>query len=108
MSSVPVQFLIYVMDDPTCSDPPEIIPLTGCLDVPVGVPRSLNISVENMCYLEDANVTDIVVSTPITGMNAGPLTVSSNDPSVVYTIFTWTPQANQIGDHQFCTIAFTE
>ncbi|CAF0809812.1 unnamed protein product [Adineta steineri] len=68
MSSVPVQFLIYVMPTPDCSITPIIIPLNGCLEVTAGVMKSFNIFVINKCNPFLSNVSDIVVSAGITGM----------------------------------------
>jgi hypothetical protein len=108
MSSVPVQFLIYVLPQPTCSNAPIIISLTDCLEVTVGVTNTFNLSVLNLCDPNIINITDIIVSQGITGMQMNNLTSSSINASLVYGTFTWTPQTNQIGSQQLCMIAYTK
>lgn len=107
MSSVPVQFLIYVLPQPTCSNVPIILPLTECLEVTVGVMQSFNLSVINLCNPNDTDIVDIIISQGITGMQMGNLTTSPINASLVYVTFTWTPQANQIGQQQLCVTAYT-
>jgi hypothetical protein len=107
MSSVPVQFLIYVMPEPTCSDPPTIIPLSDCLEVTIGVPKSFNLSVLNLCDPNITEITAIIVSQGITGMQVGNLTQLPSNSSLSYVTLAWTPQANQNGSQQMCMIAYT-
>ncbi|CAF3486532.1 unnamed protein product [Rotaria sp. Silwood1] len=107
MSSVPVQFLIYVQPQPSCSNQPIFFPLDRCLEVQVGVSISFNLSVMNLCNSSVAKLADIIVSSEITGMTRGNLTTSSTNSSVSYVRFTWTPQINQIGYQQLCTVAYT-
>jgi hypothetical protein len=108
MSSIPVQFLIYVMAPPDCSLAPVIIPVTGCLEVTVGVSMSFNITELTLCDPNVADLADIVVSKGIAGMQENNLTHSPANASLAYVTFTWTPQANQIGSQELCTIAYTE
>jgi hypothetical protein len=108
MSSVPVQLLIYVMPEPTCSNPPIIFPLDRCLEVQVGVTISFGLYAMNMCSPSVSKLAAIVISTGINGMVNGNLTNSPTNSSLSYVNFTWTPQANQIGSQQLCTIAYTE
>ncbi|CAF4389701.1 unnamed protein product, partial [Adineta steineri] len=84
MSSVPVQFLIYVMPTPTCSIAPVILPLTGCLEVTAGVPITFNISAYHLCDPNYTEITDIVVSKQIDGMEVGDLTASPTNASEFY------------------------
>ncbi|CAF3738257.1 unnamed protein product [Adineta steineri] len=56
------------MPTPNCSITPIIIPLNGCLEVTVGVMKSVSIFVINRCNPFLSNVSDIVVSAGITGM----------------------------------------
>jgi hypothetical protein len=107
MSSVPVQFLIYVLPQPTCSNKPIIFPLDGCLEVEVGVSVSFNISAMNLCDPSVATLSTIVVSSGIDGMTNGNLITSTTNSSISYVTFTWTPLANQVGSQQLCTIAYT-
>ena len=107
MSSVPVQFLIYVLPTPTCSLLPVLLPLTSCLELQVGIPINITLYAMNLCGTS-ASITDIIVSKAITGMVAGNLINSTTNSSLVYVIFTWTPQLNQIGSQEMCTIAYNE
>ncbi|CAF0951570.1 unnamed protein product [Rotaria sordida] len=95
MSSVPIQFLIYVQSQPVCSTEPIIIPPDRCLEVQVGISISFNLSAMNLCNPSVATLTDIVVSSGITSMTHGNLTQSSTNSSIYYMTFTWTPQTNQ-------------
>jgi hypothetical protein len=108
MSSVPLQFLIYVMPEPTCSLSPIIMPLTDCLELTVGVSTTFTLFVMNLCDPNVAEIADIIVSQGITGMQMDNITSSSTNASLVYATFTWTPQVNQMGPQQLCTIAYTE
>jgi hypothetical protein len=108
MSSVPVQFLIYVMPLPTCFNPPIIIPLSGCLEVTVNVSKSFNISALNSCNSNISNITEIVVLSGIDGMEVSNLTEVVTNPSLYFVTFTWTPQQNQTGLQQLCIVALTE
>jgi hypothetical protein len=108
MSSTPVQFLIYVMPQPTCSDAPVIIPLGGCLEVTVNVSISFNISVLNLCNPNVTAIADIIVSSESVGIQGDTLTNSLMNASLSYKTFTWTPQATQLGPQQLCVIAYTE
>ncbi|CAF4485428.1 unnamed protein product, partial [Rotaria sp. Silwood2] len=86
---------------------PLIIPLDRCLEVQVGVSISFNLSAINLCTPSVATLTDIVVASGITGMTHGNLIHSSTNSSIYYITFTWTPQTNQIGSQQLCTVAYT-
>lgn len=108
MSSVPVQFLIYVMDQPMCGSAPVIVPLTGCLDALVGVPISFNISAVNLCNPNISEIVDMIVVNSISGMNMSNLTDSSTNASISYVTFTWEPQMSQIGSQQLCVMAITQ
>jgi hypothetical protein len=107
MSSVPVQFLIYVLPTPNCSIAPIILPANGCLEVQVGVAMNLSVYAMNLCNQSIANLTDIIVSSGINGMSASNLTSSATNSSLSYVTFTWTPQANQVGSQQLYVIAYT-
>jgi hypothetical protein len=108
MSSVPVQFLIHVISEPNCSAAPIIVPLTGCLEVTVGVSTSFNISVLDLCDPNIVGIADIGVTQSSSGMQLSTLQNSPTNASLFYKTLTWTPQANQIGPEQLCMIAYTE
>ncbi|CAM4890519.1 unnamed protein product [Rotaria socialis] len=60
MSSIPVQFLIYVMPALTCTSSPIILPVTGCLEFQIGVSASFNLSAINLCNSSTVGIADIV------------------------------------------------
>jgi hypothetical protein len=107
MSSVPVQFLIYVLPQPQCSQAPIIFPLSGCLEVEAGISMSFNLTAMSLCNRTISNLTDIVVSSGISGMSKSNLTNVPTNLSLSYVKFTWTPQDNQVGFQELCVIAFT-
>jgi hypothetical protein len=49
MSSVLVQFLIYVTPTPTCAILPVILPLTDCLEVEISVTTNFTLFDMNPC-----------------------------------------------------------
>ena len=108
MSSVPVQFLVYVAPEPYCGIKPIILPLQGCLEVSVGVQMSFNVTVKNQCDWNYTSIDDLVISKTVLGMQANTLTDSANDPSVAYMTITWVPQLSQLGAQKACFIAYTE
>ena len=108
MSSVPVQFLIYVMPEPSCPKPASILPLSGCLEASVGITSTFTLTVLNMCDPNVTSIGDLLVSKSIVGMQKGDLDISSVNQSLVFVNFTWTPQPDQIGPQQLCTVAYTE
>ena len=107
MSSVPVQFLIYVMPQPACPKKPVVLPLSRCLEVQAGVSVSFNLSAMNLCNTAVATLSAIVISSGIAGMANGNLTMSTTNSSIGYMVFTWTPQVSQIGSQHLCIIAYT-
>ena len=108
MSSVPVQFLIYVLDQPACGLAPIIIPLKRCLDAQVGVPINFNISAMTLCNPNVSDIDTIVVPSAPTGVNGSDTIGSTSNASVSYITITWTPLASQVGPQQLCFVAFTE
>ncbi|CAF4636985.1 unnamed protein product, partial [Rotaria magnacalcarata] len=68
---------------------------------------TFNISVMNLCNSTVANISDMVVTSAITGMTQGNLTRLSTNLSVYYVKYTWTPQTNQIGSEELCVFALT-
>ena len=107
MSSVPVQFLIYVLPQPACSKAPLILPIDGCLEVQVGVVVIFRLYTMNLCNRTVANLTDILISDGIDGMSVSNLTSVPTNVSLSYVTLTWTPRANQVGFQELCVVAFT-
>jgi hypothetical protein len=96
------------MDPPDCGLAPIMLPLSRCFDVQVGVQISFNISALTLCDPTVSGVDEIDVTTGISGMNESDTDDSPTNASVAYATFTWTPQANQVGSQQLCTIAYSE
>ena len=107
MSSITVQFLISVIDTPTCPEAPVFVPLAGCQEVQVNVQITVNIYVVNLCQSNGIGMADIVVTKSSSGMSMGTLHESSSNTSLYYQKLTWTPQSNQLGPQQLCVIAYT-
>ena len=107
LSSVPVQFLIYVMPQPACAKAPVILPISGCLEVQVGVAVTFRLYAMNFCNRTVANLTDIIISDGINGMSVNSLTSVATNLSLSYVTLTWTPQPNQLGLQELCATAFT-
>ena len=108
LSSVPVQFLIYDMPEPNCTLAPTIIPMAGCLEVTAGVLMNFSLYAFHACNPNFTEISDIVVSKRIIGIDVGNLTASPVNASVSYVTITWTPQISQLGPQQLCAIAYTE
>ena len=107
MSSVPVQFLVYILPEPTCPKQPVIIPLAGCMEVTTGVSKSFTIFVQNFCNPNTIKIVDMIVSPVIDGMQRSNLTQMPTNSSLSRITFTWTPQMSQIGPQEMCMIAYT-
>jgi hypothetical protein len=95
------------MPQPTCPNEPVIIPLSGCLQVTVNVSQSFDIYALNSCNPNISNITGIIVSLEIAGMQESNLTQVLTNTSLYYVTFTWTPQENQIGLQELCIFAYT-
>ncbi len=108
MSSVPVQFLIYVLGNPQCGLAAVIFPLSRCFDVQVGMFITFNISALTLCDPDVSNVSAIIASVSISGMNVSDTFDSLTNDSISYATFTWVPQLSQLGLQQLCIIAYTE
>ena len=108
MSSVVVQFLIYVLPAPNCSQASVIIPLTGCLEIEVNVPVTFTLFAMNYCNRTRTIITDLIPTVGINGMNVSGLSNSSTNTSLVFITLTWIPQSNQIKLQEFCAVAYTK
>ena len=108
MSSVPVQFLIYVTSAPACAQASVFLPLTGCLEVTVGISLSINLSVLNLCNPTVSSIADVIVTSLGDGMTIGSLQQSTTNTSLYYKTLTWIPQTNQVGLQQLCMTAYTK
>ena len=108
MSSVPIQFLIYVLPQPVCSRAPLLLPIDSHQEVQVGTTVTFELYAMNLCDRTIANLTDIIIAHGIIGMTASNLTSVSTNLSLFYVTLTWTPQPSQIGLQKMCAIAFTK
>ncbi|CAF3373663.1 unnamed protein product [Rotaria socialis] len=105
MSSVPVQFLIYVQPTPVCSIAPVMIPLTDCLEVQTNVSTNFTLYIMNLCN-SSATITEVIQSQTITGMTATSVKNSTTNISLAYITLSWTPQTSQIGTQKLCVYAY--
>lgn len=108
MSSVAVQFLIYVLPASNCSQSPVFIPLRDCLEVEVNVTTTFTLYAMNYCNQTTIIITDIISTVNIDGMSVSSLFNSTTNTSLVYVTLTWKPRANQIGSQYFCAVAYTK
>ena len=102
MSSVPVQFLIYVYKPKNCSVPDLFSPST-CVGVRVGVPFTFNYTAINNCALS-SNISSIAVQA-FAGVVRGPLTQITANRTVYSMAITYTPLASQAGLQILCSVA---
>lgn len=106
MSSTPIQFLIYVLPLPTCQKVPLILPINGCLEVQIGVPVTFQLFALNFCN-KTIKITDIAITSVITGMSAGNLTTVTGNSSLYYRTLNWTPTSDQMDFQELCAVAVT-
>ena len=83
------------------------MPISGCLEVQVGVAVTFRLYAMNFCNRTVANLTDIIISNGINGMSANNHTSVLTNLSLSYVTLTWTPRANQVGFQELCVVAFT-
>lgn len=107
MSSIPVQFLVYVTNA-ACGLAPVILPPNVCFDVQVGTPLSFNLSAMTTCNPNVSDINSIKVTSGIVGLSLSNITNSRTNASVSYVTIRWTPQANQVGSQRLCLIAYSE
>lgn len=108
LSSVPVQLLIYVMDEPTCGLAPVIFPLQRCFDAQINVSISFNVSAMTRCDPTISDIDSFVVTSSIDGMNVTDTIESTTNTSISYVTFTWRPSTSQLGPQQLCLVVFSE
>ena len=104
LSSVPVQFLIYVYQPKNCSIPTISSP-SSCIGVQVGVPYTFTFTAINYCG-SSSNISDIVVQI-VDGIVQGPLIQIASDPNTtIYEMsVTYTPLLSQVGLQSICATA---
>jgi hypothetical protein len=112
LSSVPVQFVIYVFvpsSNQSCSSRPDLVgtPLDGsCIGVPFSSFWSAAITAQLPNSTEAAtSITDVVTASP-PGMRVSELVQSKfNNPREWQLIITWTPLTSHSGPNIFCYYA---
>ncbi|CAF1134511.1 unnamed protein product [Didymodactylos carnosus] len=102
LSSIPLQFLIYVYQSGNCSILPTIVSTQSCVDVQAMVPYSQTLSAQVGCNFN--NITDFVSTSP-TGMLKSDVYKNSLQSNTYSINLTWTPAINQVGTQIFCTAA---
>lgn len=104
MSSVPVQFLVVVVNTSTCSIPPEVvgIPLEdSCTPVVVGQTFSSRLIAINNCGPTVA-IDDIATLSFAHNIQSN---VTKQNSTTYYKSFSWTPTAAQAGYQVMCAMA---
>ena len=104
LSSIPIQFLIYVYAPKNCSVPTLTGPST-CIDVQVAVSYTVTLTATNNCG-STSNISDVLVQS-FTGVVQGSLTPVT-PPFVYKRDITYTPLATQVGPQIVCAIALDE
>ena len=101
-SSVPNQFLIEIIDTPSCSPKPVITStLSQCTAVRVGVQFSFTISIAQGC---SGTLIDDVFRVPPLNMVQG--TITQVGTSTVWSVDeTWTPTDEQVDLQVYCAVA---
>lgn len=105
MSSVPVQFLIYVLPVLTCTIEPEVLPIGDCLELKTNVSVNLTVYAKNSCG-NNVAITDILISKGINGLKSSNLKNSTTDSTLSYITLSWTPSIYQTGAKELCFMAF--
>ncbi|CAF1043075.1 unnamed protein product [Rotaria magnacalcarata] len=108
MSSVPTQFLIYVLPTPTCPIPPVIVPASDCFEILAGIPTDIQLLVVNNCDPTVADISDVIMSKTLPGLDMTDMAALPTNDSLILVEFNFTSQSNQIGPQTFCVIAYTE
>lgn len=101
-SSIPIQFLIHIVNASSCSTKPIISSnLPECSIVEVGVPFNFTMVITQGC--PGTNLTDVFTMPPLY-MYKGAITPSSTGTS--WTVSeTWTAVSSQLGSQVFCALA---
>ncbi|CAF0902230.1 unnamed protein product, partial [Didymodactylos carnosus] len=107
LSSVPVQFFIYVCGNASCMNSPDIIgdPIEGaCIGVQVNVTYITTLYAVNSCG-SSVTITNIVTQSSVTGLVNRALTHVAINTTLWSQVVTWTPTSPQVGTQIFCVQA---
>ena len=106
MSSVPLQFLVYVYATTACTLEPLIttdINNGDCQGVQVGVSFTMTFTVENRCG-SGRTIDDVaILSFPVVTKSA--LIQNTTNTAFWSMQITWSPMANQVGSQVLCAVA---
>lgn len=105
LSATPVQFLVHVVEMPSCIIPPKVIGLPieqSCTPLLIGQTYSSILYAHNSC---GSNVTIVDIATLSYAGVLKDNTTMIND-TTWYKEFTWTPTATQLGYQVVCAMAF--
>lgn len=100
-SRVPIQFLIYIVNQTNCTSKPTISSnLPECSPIEVGIPFNFSLTVIQGC--PGTTVTDVFTSPP---QNVLKVSFIQNSSNVWILSETWTPTSLQLGSQVFCAVA---
>ena len=106
MSSVPLQFLVYVYSTTSCALEPLLttdINDGDCQGVQVGVTFTMTFTAENQCG-SGRTIDDIaILSFPVVTKSA--LTQNTTNTAFWSMQITWTPSTSQVGSQVLCAVA---
>ncbi|CAF1425146.1 unnamed protein product [Rotaria sordida] len=105
LSSVPVQFLVQVVNSPACTIPPEIVGIPveeACIPVKVGQTFNSQLIAINNCG-SGVTIADIATLS-FAGMAKG--NIVKLNTTTYYKTLSWTPTTSQLGFQVMCAMAF--
>lgn len=102
MSTVPIQFLIYVYTPKNCPNPKLTAPST-CFGVQVGIAFQFNYTAINNCGTS-SNISSIAIQS-FTGIVRGSLISLTSNRTIYSLLITYTPVASQVGIQILCATA---
>ncbi|CAF1263363.1 unnamed protein product [Didymodactylos carnosus] len=106
MSSVPVQFLIHVVNPPVCTEQPEIIGIPtdqSCISVQVGIKFTTQIIAINHCSNESVTISDIAT---LSFPGVAKSNLVKYNSTVYYKNLTYTAIVPDLGVQVICAMAY--
>jgi hypothetical protein len=102
LSRVPIQFLIYIVNQTSCSSKPTIdSSLPKCSPIQVGTAFNFSLIITQGC--PGTNVTDVFTMPP---QNVNKVSFMQNGTGNVWILTeTWTPTTLQLGSQVYCAVA---
>jgi hypothetical protein len=101
-SSIPLQFLIKIIAQPTCPSKPVINSiLSGCTAVQVGIQFNFTLTITPGC--SNTTIVDVFTMPPLYMYKSN---ITKDGSSNIWTLNeTWKPTTQQIGSQVYCAIA---